>query len=310
MKDKLYIDGIDAFTRFGVFVHDTGYTGLVSYPSLKKVETASWPEKDGIAVDLDEPFLDKKEFQILFGCVDNFHIANFIALLSDGAYHTFNFVEIGLTSKLRMITQPSKLSLIKIEKFALQFADDFPIDHPDNTYSYLSPVGYPGLWQRGHEIDGVDLSNYGMLVLNGSHDEILKMPAVKINQLAMNDTMSGAIYDGEQVFFQEKDVTLKLLARAASFADFWRNYNALLYDLIRKGTRTFYYETTSEEYPCYYKGAKVTRFTFRQGQWVWCEFSLTLVFTSFRIRENDVLLASEDGELIITEDGEFYIDLG
>ena len=42
---------------------------------------------------------------------------------------------------------------------------------------------------------------------------------------------------------------------------------------------------------------------------VWWEFTLKLVFTSFRIGETEFLLASEAGEFIITEDGEFYIDL-
>ena len=39
------------------------------------------------------------------------------------------------------------------------------------------------------------------------------------------------------------------------------------------------------------------------------EFTLKLVFTSFRIGETEFLLSSEAGEFIITEDGEFYIDL-
>ena len=42
---------------------------------------------------------------------------------------------------------------------------------------------------------------------------------------------------------------------------------------------------------------------------VWCVFTLTLVFTAFRVGGDEYLLASEAGELIVTEDGEFYIDL-
>ena len=41
------------------------------------------------------------------------------------------------------------------------------------------------------------------------------------------------------------------------------------------------------------------------------EFSLTLVFTSFRVNETEYILASEDDERIVCEeDGETCIDLG
>ena len=39
-------------------------------------------------------------------------------------------------------------------------------------------------------------------------------------------------------------------------------------------------------------------------------FNLTLEFTVFRLGGTDYLLATEDGDLIVTEDGEYYIDLG
>lgn len=42
---------------------------------------------------------------------------------------------------------------------------------------------------------------------------------------------------------------------------------------------------------------------------MWLEFGLTLTFTSFRINGVEYLLATEADELVITEDGEYYIDL-
>lgn len=38
-------------------------------------------------------------------------------------------------------------------------------------------------------------------------------------------------------------------------------------------------------------------------------FNLTLEFTVFRMDGIDYLLATEAGELVVTEDGEYYIDL-
>ena len=37
------------------------------------------------------------------------------------------------------------------------------------------------------------------------------------------------------------------------FDEFWRNYNALLYDLTRPDERLLFVEYTGYEYPCYYK---------------------------------------------------------
>lgn len=173
---------------------------------------------------------------------------------------------------------------------------------------------------KGYELDGVDLSAYGVLILKGTNTEILKTPAVKKNLLQNFKRQDGAIYDGEYVKFQTKDVNLKCLMRAPDFKTFWRNRDALLHDLTKLSTKTddegyeysdaeriFYCDEWSESYPCYYKSCKTDDFNPLGG--IWWEFTLTLVFTCFRLEETDYLLASEAGEFIITEDGEFYIDL-
>ena len=95
--------------------------------------------------------------------------------------------------------------------------------------------------------------------------------------------------------------------RAKNLTEFWRNYNALLFDLVRPGERSLYADSTGYEYPCYYKSCSVTEF-YPTGK-IWFKFDLTLVFTSFRIEDDEYLLASESGEWIMTEDGEFAIDL-
>jgi len=304
MTGTLYIGGLDAFVHYGVFVLEGGYNGLVSFPPLKNVDSNDWPEEDGIEPDLSDPKLDTREFSISFGCVDTVKTDNFLSMLSDGAYHEFDFRQIGCIHTLRMVSQPDKQTWRALEKFSLQFADDFPL----NGYSYLPPVPVASVSQRGYEINDVDLSNYGVWILEGSLDQIRKVPAVKKNLLISNNSISGAIYDGQSVVFQQKDVMLKCGIVVDDIVLFWRNYNALLYDLSRSDERMFYVRDTEETYPCYYKSSQVSRFSLI-GDRVWCEFSLTLVFTSFRIGEVDYLLATENGELIVTEDEQYFIDL-
>ena len=203
------------------------------------------------------------------------------------------------------------------ERSKFTFANDFP--RPDG-YVYQEPMNSI-LLPKGYELDGVDLSAYGVLILKGCNAEILKTPAVKKNLLRNFKYRDGAVYDGEYVKFQTKDVNLKCLMRAPDFDTFWRNRDALLHDLTRLSTRTdaegyeykdaermFYVDEWNESYPCYYKNCKTDSFNPLEG--IWWAFTLTLVFTSFRLGDTEYLLASEDGKFIITEDEEYFIDLG
>lgn len=315
MRDRFYIDGKDIFSLYGVFVTEGGYNGVLSFPPLKTPELSNnWAEEDGIEVDLSEPKLDMKEVEIKFGAVGDYLIGEFLNMLSDGAYHTFDLREIGYTCKLRLLSEVNKQLLIQAEAFSLKFADDFPLE----GYTYQAPVSNTVPIQ-GYELDGTDFSEYGIRVLEGSLAQVLKSPAVKKNMLRNIINQNGAIYDGKKVVYEIKDVPVNCCLIANNITEFWRNYNAFLYDLIRvveseedgikimSGERTFFVNSLYEEYPCYYKNAKVS--LWEPNGKIWCKFTLTLVFTSFRVGENEYFLSSEAGELITTEDGKFYIDL-
>lgn len=315
MKGLFYIDGKDALSQFGLFIAEGGYNGVMSFPALKTPEQSNnWAEYDGVEFDLSDPKLDTKEAEIKFSAIGEYQTGDFITLISDKAYHTFYFVEIGYTCKLRLVTEANSQLLIGAKAFSLKFADDFPM----NGYTYLKPSSNTVPIQ-GYELDGVDFSVYGIRVLEGSEAQITKCPPVKKNMLRNIVTQNGAIYDDKKVVFQQKEVALSCCLIAKNFMEFWRNYNAFLHDLIRvvevdedgikvqTAERSLFVEKIYEEYPCYYKDGKVS--LLEPNGNIWCKFTLTLVFTSFRIGEDEYLLSSEDGELIITEDGEFYIDL-
>lgn len=318
MKGKFYIDGEDAFVKYGVFVADNGYTNLISYPAFKDLDKNIWPEENGIEVDLTEPVLDYQEIQLSFFGTDYWMVIDFIAVMSDKSYHEFDFKEINRKVKLRLVTNPKKEIGKSIDSFTLTFANDFPME----GYEYVEPATVEMPKQLSYEIDGVPLSNYGVFLLNGSDAEILKTPAVKKNLLVDLSNKSGATYDGEIVVFQQKDIPLKCWMRCDSTETMWRNLDALVYDLIKlsekededgfkydDAKRSFYVENLEEEYPCYYNGLKATRFQILPDGRVWLEFTLTLSFTSFVVGEVEYLLSSEAEELIITEDGEYCIDM-
>lgn len=302
MTGKFYIDNKDAYANYGIFVAEGGYNGIVSFPPLKKVDTVDWAEEDGVEVDLSSPALDTREFPIQFVSHSNVRTGAFIELLSDKAYHTFEFRDMGRTYILRMVSQPNLDAYYKMEVFSLQLANDFPLD----GYTYAAPYS-TNTPAAGYEIDEIDLSKYGIQALQGSINDILKSPSVKKNLTRAILRQHGTIYDGEIVKFQTKEVKLNCLMRATTLEEFWRNYNALLFNLVRPGERSLYVDNTGYEYPCYYKSCNVSEF-YPTGK-IWFKFDLTLVFTSFRIEDDEYLLASEAGEWIMTEDGEFAIDL-
>jgi hypothetical protein len=303
MTGRLYIDGNDAYSLYRVFIYGDEYNELLSFPQLKKVASNNWPEEDGEEFDLSSPVLASRELNIRFGFHSPHHrFGGFLEMLSDGAYHDFDFQTIGRSYKLRLVQQPNLSMALHLGIFSLRFADDFPLE----GYDYVPPQS--AMTQTsGYELDERDLADYGIIVTAGSKVEIEKMPAVKKNLLTDIGSQSGVIYDGEYVFFQTKDVKLNCLMRAGSLTDLWRNYNALLYDLSRPGERKLYADSTGYEYPCMYRSISVKNF--RGSGKIWLEFTLTLLFTSFRLEGEEVLLASEDAMLIITEDEDNAIDL-
>lgn len=309
MLNKFYIDGHDAYRKFGIFITRGCYDGLVEYPPLKSVESNDWHEIDGIEPDLSSVAVDTKQFSICFASHNQMETGKFFELISDGAIHEFEFREIGRTYKLRLVNQQTLALAKKLELFTLQFAFDEPLA----GYRYSDPKSgiYP---LTGYELDGRDLHEYGISVLKGSMAEVLKSPAVKKNLLINLNRSHGAVYDGHQVTFDSKEVTLNCVMRATTLTEFWHNYDALLHDLVRieqrslTAERLLYVYETGYEYPCYYKSCSNGKFHTSKNN-TWFEFSLTFVFTSFRLYGDDFLLATEDDILVVTEDNENYIDL-
>ncbi|MCL1937587.1 MAG: hypothetical protein FWF52_04225 [Candidatus Azobacteroides sp.] len=305
MKGNFYLDGQDAYSLYRVSARDDGYKELAAYPPLKPVESNDWAEEDGEEFDLSHPVLDSHEISVRFAYHGEYaRFGAFIEQLSDRAYHYFSFTEMGRkTYRLRLVSQPDLSQIGTLGNFSLRLADDFPL----SGYSYLAPQSTLAVLQRGYKLDGRDLSEYGVSVLRGSEAEIAKSPAVKKNLLMNFNSQSGAIYDDEWVAFQTKEVKLNCLMRANSLSEFWRNHDALLFDLIRPGERMLQIDSRGCSYPCYYKSCNAAHFE-PDGK-IWFEFSLVLAFTSFRVDEEEFLLASEDAILVRTEQEDFAINM-
>lgn len=304
MRDRLYVDGIDIYLEYGVYVPDNDWASLVAYPPIKTPDSNDWQEEDGIEVDLSAPVLDTREVRLSFLLNDIYgSFSDFLSLISDGAFHTFEVVTIGRTFKLRLVSQ-GKIECSEIfRRETLVFADDYPLD----GYTYVAPQsGQPS--SDAYAVDDVPTTDYGMRVLAGTLAEVVKTPAVKTGLLRNINTQAGAIYDsGAQVFFKSKDVKLNCLFRADSLAELWRNYYAFLNDLIKPGERLLYVKDYEQEFPFYYRSCSVTDF-FPEGR-IWLGVTLAIRFTrDFRV-DDGAIIASEDRIIIVTEGEDELISL-
>lgn len=297
------VDGVDIFKRYGAKVTRNGYSDLLTFPPLVTPDSTSWPEEDGVEVDLMDPKLDVKEVSISFVADEG---NNFVNFLCQPGYHVWS-MGLGREWRLRINTQSNNKLINTTSVFTLKFIDDFPTRASD----YISGPGCGVVIPKcNYEMDGVSWRDYGIIVKKGNRDEVLKSSAVKQNLSQKIRTKDGQFYDVDQVVFEAKDVTFDLYMCAENLERFWQCYDAFFNDLIQPDERILYAGYTDEEYPCYYKKSSNFKVLTLSDK-VMVEFSLTLVFTSFRVNETEYILASEDDERIVCEeDGETCIDLG
>lgn len=305
LTGRLLIDGKDAYSEWGVFVTDGGYASLAAMPSLKALESNDWQEEDGTEYDLSAPVLDTRELTLPLAfrdVLDGF--PSLLAALSDGAYHAFEFQAIGRTAVLRLVAHTDMQKAFDLGKATLRLADDFPLA----GYEYSAPsASLPRslAFGGGYSIDGRPLSEYGIRALKGTEADMMKAPDVKPNLKRSSRAEQGAEYDPERVTFKSKEAKLTLLMTAPTAAEFWSNRDALLFDLSRPGLRTLTIASSSS-WACWYKGMSVSKLALDGGRGAWMEFTLTLVITkSLSIGA----LASEDGKLVTTEDGEAGVEV-
>lgn len=304
MTGRLYIDGNDAYRQYGVYVVDDGWNDLVAMPPLKSVETNDWQEEDGIEADLSSPVLNTREVSVKIAISGLFsRYMALIELLSDGAYHTFDCAEIQRKYKLRLTSTGNLDAAARLGSATLKFSDDFPLE----SYTYKPPETTVGRYDD-YAFDDIPFTSYGVRVLQGSLSEVKKTAAVKPNLLRNINTMPGAIYDASVVTFKSKDVKLTCLIRAATLSELWRNYDAMLFDLIRPGERMLWVDALEQSFPFYYKSCSVSEFN-PEGK-IWLKFTLTLTFTgNFRINDDDFVLAAENSIIVFTEDGVNAIEM-
>ena len=302
MKDNCYIDNVSTCNQFGVWVTRGGYSDLLAFPAMRDPDYTDWPEHDGIEVDLSAPRLEEKTVDITFFASDQFRKMDFIGGLAADGYRTLSIPALNRTWQLRLADHPANRHYNTASEFTLRFIEDNPV-RPIN-----SDLPDPGLQvvSSAYELDGINIADYGVIV-QSARESVMKSAAAKTNLTRKISTVDGQVYDTTDLKYKQKEVSFKCLLKAATIANMWQCYDAFLEALIQPEERQLYIEYLEDMYSCYYKKTSSWRVLSIAAPLM--EFTLTLVFTDFRIDSVEFLLATEQNELIITESDDYCIDL-
>lgn len=274
-SDRLYIGVADVLEYSYVCTAFGGFDELIAFPPLKTPPANDWHEERGFDPDLSDPVLDTREVTLRLSATDQMDYYGAIGMLEVSPVIDVRATSIGRSWSLRFIAPTGGAHA---STFGLKFADDTPMQ----GYTYQPPNAEKErewILSTSRRDDFVitespkrSFADYGARVLGDVVDEMERRNEVKTGLLRKFSTKPGAFYDKSAMFFEKGgDRQVQLLMRADTLAELWRNYDALLFDLIRPGARRY------KEAPFYYSSCRVDKFIPDEPR-PWLQFTLTLTF--------------------------------
>lgn len=272
-SERLYIGGEDVWGVCYACVAFGGFNELIAFPPLKTPPANDWYEELGFDPDLSDPVLDTREVTLRFSATDEEDYAYTLGKLYSVV--DVRAPSIGRSWSLRFIAPTDSAHS---STFGLKFAEDTPM----RGYTYQPPAAEKErewILSTSQRDDFVitespkrSFVDYGARVLGDVVDEMERRNEVKTGLLRKFSTKPGAFYDKAALFCEKGgDRQVQLLMRADTLAELWRNYDALLFDLIRPGARRY------KEAPFYYSSCRIDHFIPDEPR-PWLQFTLTLTF--------------------------------
>lgn len=272
---RLYFGEVDLWENIYACTAFGGFNELIAFPPLKTPPANDWHEERGFDPDLSDPVLDTREVTLRLSATGQWDYDGTIGMLEVSPVIDVRAPSIGRSWSLRFIAPTGGANA---STFGLKFADDTPMQ----GYTYQPPNAEKErewILSTSRRDDFVitespkrSFADYGARVLGDVDDEMERRNEVKTGLLRKFATKPGAFYD-EAALFREKggDRQVQLLMRADTLAELWRNYDALLFDLIRPGARRY------NDAPFYYSSCRVDHFIPDEPR-PWLQFTLTLTF--------------------------------
>lgn len=274
-SERLLFGDTDVWDNSYVCTAFGGFNELIAFPPLKTPPANDWYEERGFDPDLSDPVLDTREVTLRLSATDQTDYNSIIGTLGASPVIDVRAPSIGRSWSLRFIAPTGGAHS---STFGLKFAEDTPM----RGYTYQPPAAEKErewILSTSQRDDFVitespkrSFADYGARVLGDVVGEMDRRNEVKTGLLRKFATKPGAFYD-KAALFNEKggDRSVQLLMRADTLAELWRNYDALLFDLIRPGARRY------KEAPFYYSSCRVDHFIPDEPR-PWLQFTLTLTF--------------------------------
>lgn len=281
MEGRLIIDGRDMGAHYGAYVTDQGLNALLSWPATKEIDIDSWAESGYCQADLSDLRLAAKEMSVDFALRSHpSDIVPMCSWLAGSANRTWAIASIGRSYRLRYVGADALTAWPTIQTFGVNVALDSPLD----GYEYLAPVSHISAVDE-YDLDGTPLSDYGVRVLYGTLNSTAAPGSVKERLKRNVSVVDGIIYDtGVENVPNPREIVLRCALIDPTMSGLWRNYDALLYDLIKKNIsavydtdrckRTLYSYNLDRHFDCYYKSQTVTGF-YPEGDMAWILFDIT-----------------------------------
>ena len=317
MRGDCIIDGTDIAT-LGIFIVRDGDNDFISFPKRKEPENNDWYEYDGMDADLTEHCFKEKTVEVRFHITDLAHgrleerLYGFFDLVSAPGIHTVYVRAFKRPFRLRSLAVPDmqqKGGLVKPGSKSATFTVRFSMDAPMQLFTTGDPR--PSAPYRGMtyvEIDGKDLALFGIIV-SECYSAVLPYPARKKPLTIAERRMTGLVaYPPQTATFDVKQIAVSCTMRAHSTEEFYRNWEALFRSLTTSDTLTLATFPGDEE--CFY--ASMENFRKKAPFSRRPVVTFELYFTCTESAAANILLATENGELIILEDGDgdnVFIDM-
>jgi hypothetical protein len=314
MTGSCIIDGVDIST-LGMFIERGGSDDFLSFPNRREPDQVDWPDEDGLDVDLTDCYFDAKTVKVNYVIIAEDEVTfknnlnTFETLHFVPGYRQIYVKEFNKTFSLRFVGfSDYKHSgglykrAKKIGKITAEYSMDDPlqiftdaINTPISTREYLSHIS----------INGYDLSRFG-IVVQDVYSTALRPHSAKSVMERKISNLNGAIADvGVTPKTQPRTIEIQCTMLAGSYSEFMTNYTALFNNLRISQPVKLNIRTNKSIY-CYYNKMNSFRKLSVFAERIKVSFSIE--FIEIQLVELYRLLATQLGQFIITESGEF-IDL-
>lgn len=262
----MIIDTVNIQQIYSATLLEDSLNSVLEYPSLKKPLSNDWAEYDGLEVDLLSPVLDKKEVVLSF-LIEREKIDLFVSFLMAKTYRAYGFSEINTTLSLRFVEVTGIEKSLNKCSITVKLSDDFPLQNYTFTNPFLTAEN------RNYFLDGKNVAEYGLIVLNDSEFNLLSEVVTKDKLEIESKFIGGSLYSEQVSKKKETNATISFFANQ-TLSNFLIGYRAFLYNLVKPNMRVIVINGLS--YNFYYDKSNIDAFILKNGN-VWCSFQVKII---------------------------------